>query len=187
VNAIVAPRPIGWISTMDRKGRVNLAPFSYFNALSADPPMVVFGPNAKNDQEAKDSYRNVLEVPEFVVNVVSTELKEQMIATSEPVDHGINEMELAGLSAAKSTNVAPPRIAEARAALECIVYKTGDFPPGHDGRIGHFVIGQVVGIHIDDSVIRDGKVDETLLRQISRLGYFNYNEVKDVFVMKRPT
>jgi flavin reductase (DIM6/NTAB) family NADH-FMN oxidoreductase RutF len=171
---------------MDGEGRVNLAPFSYFNALSADPPMVVFGPNAKNVQEAKDTYRNVLEVPEFVVNIVGAELKEQMIATSEPVDRGINEMELAGLTAAESINIGPPRIAEASAALECVVYRTGDFPPGHDGRIGHFVIGQVVGVHIDDSVIRDGKVDETLIRHISRLGYFNYNEVKDVFFMKRP-
>jgi len=171
---------------MDKKGRVNLAPFSYFNALSADPPMVIFGPNAKNDQEAKDSYRNVLEVPEFVVNIVSADLKEQMIATSEPVDHGVNEMELAGLTAKKSINVGPPRIAEARAALECVVYQTGDLPNGHDGRRGHFVIGQVVGIHIDDSLIRDGKVDETLIGHISRLGYFNYNQVKDIFVMKRP-
>lgn len=171
---------------MDGQGRVNLAPFSYFNALSADPPMVVFGPNAKNDREAKDSYRNVLDVPEFVVNIVSAELKEKMIATSAPVAHGVNEMELAGLKPAESVNVRPPRIAEARAALECTVFKTGDFPPGHDGRTGHFVIGQVVGIHIDDSLIRDGKVDEILLGQISRLGYFNYNQVKDVFVMKRP-
>jgi flavin reductase (DIM6/NTAB) family NADH-FMN oxidoreductase RutF len=148
--------------------------------------MVIFGPNAKNDQEAKDSYRNVLEVPEFVVNIVSADLKEQMIATSAPVDHGVNEMELAGLAAAKSSNVRPPRVALAKAALECVVYQTGDLPTGHDGRTSHFVIGQVVGIHIDDSIIRDGKVDETLIRQISRLGYFNYNEVKDVFVMKRP-
>ena len=171
---------------MDGIGRVNLAPFSYFNALSSDPPMVIFGPNAKNDEEAKDSYRNVLEVPEFVVNIVSSELKEQMIATSAPVDHGVDEMEMSGLTAAKSTNVRPPRVAEARAALECVVYKIGDLPEGHDGRTGHFVIGQVVGIHIDDDVIIDGKVDETLLKQISRLGYFNYNEVSNVFVMKRP-
>jgi len=182
----VAPRPIGWISTVDKKGRINLAPFSYFNALSADPPMVIFSPNAKNDTDAKDSYRNVLEVPEFVVNIVSAELKEQMIATSESVDHGVNEMEMVGLTAAKSNNVSPPRIAEARAALECVVYKIDDLPAGHDGRTSHFVIGQVVGIHIDDNVIKDGKVDETLLGQISRLGYFNYNEVTSVFEMKRP-
>lgn len=182
----MAPRPIGWISTIDRQGSVNLAPFSYFNALSADPPMVIFGPNAKNDEELKDSYRNVLEVPEFVANIVSGDLKEQMIATSAPVDHGVNEMEMAGLEAAASVNVRPPRVAAARAALECVVHETGDLPSGHDGRTSHYVIGRVVGIHIDDNVIRDGLVDETLIRQVSRLGYFNYNEVKDVFVMKRP-
>lgn len=148
--------------------------------------MVIFSPNAKNDHEDKDSYRNVLEVPEFVVNIVSAELKEQMNATSATMDYGVNEMAMVGLNAAKSVNVSPPRIAEARAALECVVYQIGDLPVGHDGRSSHFVIGQVVGIHIDDAVIREGKVDETLLRQISRLGYFNYNEVTDVFVMQRP-
>lgn len=148
--------------------------------------MVIFSPNAKNDTEAKDSYRNVLEVPEFVVNIVSAELKEQMNATSESVDYGVNEMEMVGLTAAKSNNVRPPRVAEARAALECIVYQIGDLPAGHDGRTSHYVVGQVVGIYIDDRVIRNGKVDETLIGQISRLGYFNYNEVTSVFEMKRP-
>lgn len=148
--------------------------------------MVMFSSSAKNNTEAKDSYRNVLEVPEFVVNIVSAELKEQMNATSESVDYGVNEMEMVGLTAAKSNNVRPPRVAEARAALECIVYQIGGLPAGHDGRTGHYVVGQVVGIYIDDRVIRNGKVDETLIGQISRLGYFNYNQITSVFEMKRP-
>jgi len=171
---------------MDGQGGVNLAPFSYFNAMCSDPPMVIFCPNAKNSEEDKDSYLNVLEVPEFVVNIVSADLKEQMNTTSVVVDRGVNEMELAGLSAAASVNVRPPRVARARAALECVVHTIGELPAGHDGRGSHYVIGRVVGIHIDDSVIRDGKVDETRIQPVSRLGYFNYNVVRDVFVMNRP-
>ena len=186
-NALVAPRPIGWISSMSADGYVNLAPFSYFNAISADPPMVMFASNAKDQQGTpKDTYRNVCEVPEFVVNVVSMELAEKMNQTSAVLPFGTSEMETTGLKTAESVHVRPPRVAAVPAALECIVHESIDLPVGRGGRRGHVVIGQVVGIHIKDELIVDGVVDQVALRQVARLGYLHYLRVEKIFDMRRP-
>jgi flavin reductase (DIM6/NTAB) family NADH-FMN oxidoreductase RutF len=186
INALVAPRPIGWISTVSSAGDVNLAPYSYFNAVSADPPMVVFAPNAKDDGEMKDSDRNLLEVPEFTVSIVSAPLARAMNETSAPYAHGVDEFAAVGIAAAASRYVRPPRVAAARAALECRVYARIDLPVGLGGRRSHLVVGEVVGVYIDESVIRDGAVDQLALAQVARLGRNDYTTVEKLFEMKRP-
>ena len=192
LNALVAPRPIGWISTISAHGEVNLAPFSYFNAFSADPPLVGFAPNAMPGSGtdgvdcAKDSLANVRAIPEFTVSVVSEELAQAMNETSKPLPHGENEYELAGLDAGSSNLVRPPYVKKARAVLECVVFDIVELPVRTGARGSHLILGEVIGIHIDDELIEDGKVDSRALRQVSRLGYFDYAVVHDVFEMLRP-
>lgn len=185
-NAIVCPRPIGWISTVDAAGHHNLAPFSYFNAVSAEPPYVVFAPNAPSATTSKDSYRNVLEVPEFVANFVSTDDTAAMNATSKDYPHGIDEFVACGIEAAPSRLVRPHRVAGAKAALECRVFQIVDLPKTPDGRRNHIVIGEVIGIHIADEMIVDGRVDEARLDPLSRLGYMNYGVLGRIFALDRP-
>lgn len=185
-NALIGPRPIGWVSTIDAKGSVNLAPFSYFNAIAADPPMLMYAPNARSTGEPKDSYLNVLEVPEFVAHAVTYDLRDAMNLTSFEFPRGVDEMKEAGLTAVPSTNVRPPRIAEAPIAIECEVFQTLELPAGSDGRASHLVLGRAVGIHIDDRYLREGKVDTAALRLIARLGYFDYAVTERVFALARP-
>lgn len=180
-KALVAPRPIGWISSLDRDGVVNLAPYSFFNALSDAPPFVMFSSGG-----GKDSMRNAEETGEFVCSFVTYELKDQMNASSAQVGPEVDEFELAGLTPAPSHMVKPPRVAESPAALECKHYKTIGLP-GLNGKNGNFVvIGQVVGVYINDDAISDGRFDIARLRSIARLGYMDYAVVDTVFSMDRP-
>lgn len=185
--ALVAPRPIAWVSSVGRGGEVNLAPFSHFNIVSVDPPMIMFAPNSKDTAATpKDTFRNVGEVPEFVVNLVSWTQREAMNATSRVFGYGINEFEAAGVQPARCVNVRPPRVAGSPAALECKVWQIVDLPMGRSGRQSHVVIGEVVGIHIARETIVAGKVDAARLQQVARLGYFEYLVVRETFHMKRP-
>jgi flavin reductase (DIM6/NTAB) family NADH-FMN oxidoreductase RutF len=186
-NALIAPRPIGWISTVSGDGIYNLAPFSYFNAISADPPMVVFAPHGKNPDTAKDTFRNLTEIGEFVVNIVSADLKSAMNQTSGNYAHEIDEFEAAGLEAAPAINVRPRRVKAAKAVLECTVYDTMTLPPAHNGRQNNLIIGLVVGIHLNDNLITpDGGVDQLALAQVARLGRSDYLTVERIFDMRRP-
>ena len=182
-KALVAPRPIGWISTISGEGAINLAPYSFFNGVSDVPPFVMF-----SSAGHKDSLRNIEETDEFVCSLATYALKDQMNMTSADVGPEIDEMELAGLTPAPSTLVKPPRVAESPVALECTHYKTIPLPKSdktaHEGY--NVVIGRVVGIHLDESVITDGLVDMTKLRPIARLGYMDYTVVDSVFSMGRP-
>jgi flavin reductase (DIM6/NTAB) family NADH-FMN oxidoreductase RutF len=185
--ALVAPRPIAWISSIGSAGVLNLAPFSHFNIVAVDPPMVMFAPNAKDDAGTpKDTLRNVREIPEFVVSLVSRRQREAMNATSSALDYGISEFAATGIGAAHCINVRPPRVADSAAALECKVWRIIDLPVGRSRRQCHVVIGEVVGIHIAPEVIVDGKVSATRLEQVARLGYFEYLAVRETFEMKRP-
>lgn len=186
VNALVCPRPIAWVSTIDAQGTPNLAPFSYFNAVSADPPFVMFAPNAKAAGAAKDSYANLLEVPEFVISLVSRAQAEQMNASSGVYPRGINEFERCGVASAPSHTVRPPRVANSHGAFECRVYQIVTLPVGSDERESHVVIGEVTGIHIDDAVIENGQVSERLLDPLARLGAFNYGSLGEIFAIPRP-
>jgi len=187
INALVAPRPIGWINTIDSLGRPNLAPFSYFNLVSAEPPIVMFAPNEKDSAGTpKDSLVNVRQVPEFVVNIVPWRLREQMNLTSAVLEHGASEFEFAGLAPVPSTLVRPPRIAEAPASLECRVLQVVALPRYANGRQSHVVLGEVLAVHIDDAVISDGVLDVLALQPMARLGGHDYTWVEHVTRMPRP-
>ncbi len=182
-KALVAPRPIGWISTLDAGGRPNLAPYSFFNAIADDPPMVAYANNgAKSGRaEGKDTLANIRATGEFVANIVPFALKDAMNATSGPYPADADEFELAGLAAAPCRVVAPPRVADAPAALECRLWRIIDLP----GPANHLVIGEVVGVHIAESVLAEGMVDITRYRPVARLGYRDYAAVGEVFSMVR--
>jgi flavin reductase (DIM6/NTAB) family NADH-FMN oxidoreductase RutF len=190
-NALVAPRPIGWISTLDRDGRPNLAPYSFFNAVSYTPPQVIFsgGPRPARRGEAvpmKDSVTNARETGEFVVNIAIWDLREAMNVTAAHVPAGADEFAAAGLTKAKSELVKPPRVGESPVHLECVtvvVYPTLAVP-GHAPNM--IVLGKVIGIHIDERVLTNGIVDQNKLRLIGRLGGHEYVRVGAAFTMRRP-
>ena len=189
-KAIVAPRPIGWITTQDAKGAVNLAPFSFFNAVSSDPPMVFYSANGTHDADGgeKDSLRNVRETGEFVCNLVTWELRQQMNDTATPAPHGVSEMEAAGIAALPSRLVKPPRVAASPAQLECKLHQLLELPNDPStGERNVMVIGTVVGIHIDDSFVVQGRFDTARAQPVARLGYHDYAVVTEAFEMKRPS
>ena len=181
-KALVVPRPIGWISTRSKDGRVNLAPYSFFNAICDDPHLVMFSSGGP-----KDSVTFAQESGEFVVNLVSEPLAVQMNATSVDAPRGISEFGYAGLSEAPCQLVQAPRVKEAYAALECRI--TQVFVPSTlDGSVAHAIIaiGQVVGVHIDPTILSNGRVDIAKARPVSRLGYMDFAVVSESFVMRRP-
>lgn len=184
LKAIVSPRPIGWISTVDKEGNANLAPYSFFNAVLDVPPMVVFSSaGGKPDREfGKDTVDNIRETGEFVVNVVSHALKDQMSQTSGNYPADIDEFEHAGLTKAACEVVAAPRVAEAPAALECKLVQFIDLP----GENNVLVLGQVVGFHMIDEAIKDGIFDITTYNPVARLGYKDYSTVRDIYPLERP-
>lgn len=189
--ALVAPRPIGWISTLDRDGRANLAPYSFFNGVSYAPPQVIFSGGqrpARRGEAApmKDSVINARETGEFVVNIATWDLREAMNATAAPLPVGADEFELAGLTKERAELVKPPRVKESPVHLECLtvaLYPTLSVAGYQPNMI---VLGKVIGIHIDERVLTDGIVDQKKLKLIGRLGGHDYVRVGDVFTMMRP-
>lgn len=182
-KAIVAPRPIGWITALDGQGRVNCSPYSFFNAISDRPHMVAF-----SSEGAKDALSFIEETGEFTCSFASFELREAMNKTSAPLPRGTSELDFAGLEPAPSKFVRPPRVKAAPAALECKWRQTVPLT-AIDGRTRYFlVIGQVVGAYIDDRFIRDGMVDTGTMHPIMRGGYDQYFAVTNdqVFRMTRP-
>jgi flavin reductase (DIM6/NTAB) family NADH-FMN oxidoreductase RutF len=182
-KAIVAPRPIGWIGTRGADGSRNLSPYSFFNIVSDRPKIVMFSSSG-----FKHSARNASETGEFTVNYVSGDLIDKMNASSAPVEYGVDEFALAGLVPVKGELVDAPYVGGARAVLECKVTQILR-PIGLDGQEAdsHMVFGQVIGIHIDEAIIRNGRVDMALARPVTRLGYMDYAETTDVFELARPT
>ncbi|OJF89913.1 flavin reductase family protein [Pararhizobium antarcticum] len=181
-KAIVSPRPIGWIGTRGADGSHNLAPYSFFNAISDRPKLVMFSSSGH-----KGSVRNIEETGVFTASFVGRALIDAMNTTSAAVPHGESEFSLAGLTATDGRLVAAPYVAEAFAALECRV--TERFQPrGLDGEFSdnYVVIGQVVGIHIREEAIREGRFDAQLVRPIGRMGYMDYCDAGDVFEIMRP-
>ena len=181
-KAIVAPRPIGWISSLDAEGRPNLAPYSFFNAVSDNPHIVMF-----SSAGWKHSVANVEATGEFVCNLATYDLREQMNESSGGFGAGVSEFERTGLTPVASVAVKPPRVGETPIALECRHLRTialEDLEGKPSDR--WMVLGQVVSIYIDDAVIEDGVIDVTRLRPVSRLGYRDYSVVDEVFQMMRP-
>lgn len=186
-NQIVAPRPIGWISSLDANGEVNLAPFSFFNAVAYVPPQVMFAATGPHDQGGpKDSLRNVRETGEFVANLTTWELREAVNLTSTPAPHGVDEFEVAGLTKAKSEIVKPPRVAESPTNLECTLVEIVELRTPNPSDPNTVVFGEVVGVHIADEMFVDGLIDARKLDAIARLGYDQYTRVVEVFSMARP-
>jgi flavin reductase (DIM6/NTAB) family NADH-FMN oxidoreductase RutF len=169
-KAIVAPRPIGWITSMSAKGEINLAPYSFFNSVSSDPPMVMFSSEGR-----KDSLVFIEETREFVCNLAIWELRNQVKTTSIPYPRGIDEMREAGLDPAPSVLVKPPRVIASPCAMECKWLQTVRLNDIEGGVTRWWVIfGQVVGIHIDERFIRNGLLDTAAMRPITRAGYNDY-------------
>lgn len=184
-KAIVAPRPIGWITSVSAAGEVNLAPYSWFNGVSSAPPMVMFSSELR-----KDSLTFIEETGEFVCNFATFALRDQVNRSSAPFPRGVSEMERCGLDAAPSQLVKPPRVAAAPCALECRWLQTvalADIEGRATDR--HVVFGQVIGVHIDERFIRDGRLDTAALEPIMRAGYDDYYRLSPEggFAMKRPT
>lgn len=185
-KACIVPRPIGWISTISKNGVVNLAPFSFFNAVSESPPMVMFATNGSHPHGGlKDSLQNAIDTREFVVNLATWDLREAMNATSAGVESTVDEAAVAGLAMAPSRLVKPPRVAASPVHLECALHDVVELPPGRYGP-NHLVIGRVLGIHIEDAVLVEGRVDLSRIRPIARLGYHDYTVVDEIFTMMRP-
>ena len=182
-KAIIAPRPIGWISTRDQEGRINLAPYSYFNAFCDDPPIIGFSSYGR-----KDSLSNAEETGEFVFNLATRPLAEAMNLTSAAVAHGVDELAMAGLTAVPCRMVAVPRVAESPAALECKLIRVVPVIDLEGKETNNFLVfGQVVGVHLDPACLKEGLFDITLARTIARCGYqADYAQVEQLFHMARP-
>lgn len=182
-KALVAPRPIGWISSLDASGRANLAPYSFFNAVADDPPILIYSNTGrKPDGEGKDSLANIRATGEFCYNLVSENLTGPMNVSTEHYPAGRDEFEAAGLEKAPCEVIACPRVAASPASMECRLWRIVELPGAHN----HLVIGEVVGIHIRDEFVHDGIFDVALARPVSRLGYRDYSVVERLFTLARP-
>ncbi len=181
-KGLIAPRPVGWISTMATNGDVNLAPYSFFNAFSGAPPLVGF-----SSEGFKDSAFFAQETGEFVWNMATYDLRDQMNATSAPLPRGESEFVHSGLETAPCKLVKAPRVAASPASLECKVtqvVRLNDVTGAATER--YLVIGQVIGVHLNEAYLRDGIMDITLMKPIARCGYQDYAVVDKVFAIKRP-
>jgi len=181
-KAIVAPRPIGWISSLGADGSVNLAPYSFFNAFSSRPPIVGFA-----SEGPKDSVSFIAETREFVCNLVTLDLRNEMNATSAPLPRGTSEFIHAGLETAPSTLVKPPRVKASPVALECKLVEIKELTDSDGNSVNSFlVLGHVVGIYINEAYIKEGRFDIVAAGTIARCGYTDYAVVDDLFSITRP-
>ncbi len=181
------PRPIGWISTVDPAGRCNLAPYSQFQNVTFDPPIVMFSANQTTDGRRKDSVRNAEDTGEFVWNMATWALREAVNATGQELPPGVDEFEHAGLAKLPSRLVKPPRVAGSPIQFECVYLNTLRFPGQPPMGTADVVFGRVVAVHIDDAALTpEGLVDVLRLQPIARMGYFDYTVVDNRFQMVIP-
>ena len=185
MTGAIVPRPIGWISSLDADGRPNLAPFSYFNAVSADPPTLMFSGGAHAPDRRKDTVYNVEARGEFVVNVVTESLANAMNATAIVAPPEFDEFAYAGLTAAPSAVVAPPRVAESPIHFECEVAHIYRVREGEDA--SSVVFGRIVHIHVVDELLDGTRIDAAKLRPLARLGGPTYAGLAEIFALERPT
>jgi flavin reductase (DIM6/NTAB) family NADH-FMN oxidoreductase RutF len=187
IKALAAPRPIGWISTVSREGVGNLAPFSFFNMLCYDPPFIMISAGSREDGTRKDTVRNAEETGELVFNMATWDTREQMNETSWIEESGVDELAAAGLTPAPSRLVRPVRVAESPAQLECLYHQTVTLPGYHAQSVHHMIVAKVIGVHIANEFIVDGKVDLLKIRPIARLGYMDYTVLESTFSMRKRT
>jgi flavin reductase (DIM6/NTAB) family NADH-FMN oxidoreductase RutF len=182
---IVTPRPIAWVTSIDLEGRINLAPFSFFNTFGSNPAIVGFAPSLRRDGTKKDTLRNVEAVGEFVIHTAIAPLASAINLSSKELPHDESEVELTGLHTQPSVRVRPPRLVEAPVAMECKVLQILHFGQGPIG--SNLVLGQVLMFHVDDKLLdQNGRVDPRKLQTIGRLGGDFYCRTTDLFEMKRP-
>jgi len=184
ISAII-PRPIAWISTQNKKGQINLAPFSYFNAVSTKPPCIAVSITYKKDGEKKDTLINIEETGEFVVNSSTENLATQINETSAALDYGIDEMKKAGLTAIPSTLISPPRVKEALIHMECTLLKSLKLGEPKLGGC-KLIIGEICAMHVDESILINGNIDPKALKPLSRLGGLYYGKTNEIFELPRP-
>jgi flavin reductase (DIM6/NTAB) family NADH-FMN oxidoreductase RutF len=185
-KSCIVPRPIGWISTLGADGTVNLAPYSFFNGVAGEPPMVMFSTTGKQPFGPKDSLTNAEATGEFVCSMATWDLRESMNLSSSAEPPEVNEFELAGLETEPSELVKPPRVKASPVHLECLYHTTVELPCDIEGGRNAICIGRVIGVHIRDEFISDGKVDIARIRPLARLGYLDYTVAEKVFPLARP-
>ena len=181
----IVPRPIAFVSTKSKNGILNLAPFSYFNGVCSNPPTIMFAPARRGyDGLTKDTLNNIRDTEEFVVNIVSEEIVEPMVACATDFEKEVNEFEVSGLTPVDSVKVAPPCVKESKISFECrlqTIVPVGEAEPGG----GFVVIGNIVMFQVDDDVFRDGRIDLDALEPVGRLAGNNYSRINDVFTVVR--
>ena len=185
-KSCVVPRPIGWISTIGADDAVHLAPYSFFNAVATEPPMVMFSSNGKQAHGTKDSVANAEATGEFVCNMATWALRDPMSQTSRPVPPEVDEFELAGLETQPSELVKPPRVKASPIHLECVYHQTLELPCDIEGGRNAICLGRVVGVHVRDEFLTDGKVDIARIKPLARLGYQDYTVAEKVLTLSRP-
>lgn len=187
-KACIVPRPIAWVSSRSKEGFLNLAPFSYFNAVADRPPMVMFATtDAHREGGAKDSQRNIEETKEFVVNIATYPLREYVNLTSADLLRQESEFDFAKIEQEPSDFVSVPRVKDSPIHLECVYHTTISLPKDNDNVVNCLVIGRVVGIHVNESVVTGGRIDIKKLQPIARLGYKDYAKISlDTFSLDRP-
>jgi flavin reductase (DIM6/NTAB) family NADH-FMN oxidoreductase RutF len=185
MTTVIAPRPIAWVSTIAADGRTNLAPFSFFQGVTSNPPTLMFVPVNNRDGQPKDTVRNIQQVPEFVINVVSYALAGPMNATSATLPYGESEAEKFGIAMTPSTKVRPPRVAAAPVAFECTLDRIVNI--GEGPLAAHVVFGRIQLVHLSDTVVgADGRIDSAKLDLIGRLSGDLYCRTTERFAIKRP-
>jgi flavin reductase (DIM6/NTAB) family NADH-FMN oxidoreductase RutF len=185
MTSTILPRPIAWVATVSGEGRTNLAPFSFFQGVTSNPPTLMFVPVNTRDGAKKDTVRNLEQVPEFVVNLVSFALAEKMNATAALLPYGESEFEAFGIPAAPSERVRPPRVAAAPVSFECTLDRIVLI--GEGAFAANVVFGRILVAHLDDAVLAaDGKPDAAKLDLVGRLGGESYTRTRDRFSLKRP-
>jgi flavin reductase (DIM6/NTAB) family NADH-FMN oxidoreductase RutF len=183
--SMILPRPIAWVSTISAEGKTNLAPFSFFQGVCANPPTLMFVPVNNRQGLKKDTVRNIEAVPEFVVNLVPHRLAEQMNATSALLPYGESEFEKFGIAPAPSDLVRPPRVAAAPVAFECRLHQIVNI--GEGPLAAHVIFGRILAAHVADAVLgTDGRPDVSKLDLIGRLGGEAYTTTRDTFSIERP-
>jgi len=183
--AAIVPRPIAFVTTIDENGVTNLAPFSFFNGVSSNPPYLVFSVARMPNGEKKDTLRNLEKVPEFVVNTSEEGIAAQVNAASANFPYGVSEIEKTGLSALSSTWVKPPRIAESAIQMECRAEQFVELGGAEPGG-ATLVIGRILGVHVADRVLENGEIQYEKLKPLARLGRDEWLRGGEVFRMRRP-
>jgi len=188
-KSCIIPRPIAWITTLTDKGIDNCAPYSFFNGVASEPPMVMFANNgpAPINEGPKDTFSNIKSNKEFVVNISTYESKEKMNQTCSPLAKGESEVDLALLETTQSKLVKPKSLKASPINMECKLYKILDLPVLKENEYNGIIIGKVIGININDEYIKDGIIDVKKLKPLARLGYMDYTVVDDFFRMNRPS